>query len=259
MTPYYVMLILPGEDKLEFVNMLPFTPPGRPLNMSAWLVARSDQPHYGEMVVYVLPKGEDIAGPEQIEASIESHPQISKDLTLWGQKEGGSIVRRGNLLVIPVENSLFYVEPIFLQEKIEQKTKGRKTQLPLLIQVIVAAKDKLAAAGTFDQALEKIFEEEEEVGEVRKLLFSIAPKFQSDLDSKVISEELQEEFENNEISLSDKAIISIKKEGSRWELQNDKEKYTVRLEEDKINIYGMTKKEMLRNIKKKLDDLEKMM
>ena len=259
MTPYYVMLILPGEDKLEFVNMLPFTPPRRTLNMSAWLVARCDQPHYGEMVVYVLPKGESIDGPEQIEARIESNPQISKDLSLWGQREGGSIVRRGNLLVIPVEDSLFYVEPIFLEEKIEQKTKGRKTRLPLLIQVIVAAEDKLAAAGTFDQALKKIFEEEEEIEEGRKLLFGINLEFQSDLDSKIISEELQGEFENNEITLSDKAKIAIKKEGSRWELQNDKEKYTVRLEEDKINIYGMTKKEMIKNIEKMLDDLKKMM
>ncbi|MFQ6039861.1 MAG: UPF0182 family protein [Candidatus Poribacteria bacterium] len=145
MKPYYATLTLPGESKAEFVNMLPFTPPKRTLNMSAWLVARCDPPHYGEMVVYALPKGVSIDGPEQIEERIDAHPQISKDHSLWGQ--GDSRVLRGNLLVIPVENSLFYVEPVFLQSK----------KLPLLKQIIVAAEDKLAGEGTFDEALEKLF------------------------------------------------------------------------------------------------------
>ena len=144
MKPYYATLTLPGENKAEFVNMLPFTPPQRTLNMSAWLVARCDPPHYGGMVVYALPKGESIDGPEQIEERIDTHPQISKDHSLWGQ--GDSRVLRGNLLVIPVENSLFYVEPVFLQSK----------KLPLLKQIIVAAEDKLAGEGTFDEALDKL-------------------------------------------------------------------------------------------------------
>ncbi|HIE25948.1 TPA: hypothetical protein EYP66_01520, partial [Candidatus Poribacteria bacterium] len=145
MKPYYATLTLPGENKAEFVNMLPFTPPKRTLNMSAWLVARCDPPHYGEMVIYALPKGVSIDGPEKIEERIDAHPQISKDHSLWGQ--GDSRVLRGNLLVIPVENSLFYVEPVFLQSK----------KLPLLKQIIVAAEDKLAGEGTFDEALEKLF------------------------------------------------------------------------------------------------------
>ena len=145
MKPYYAILTLPGENKPEFVNMLPFTPPKRTLNMSAWLVARCDPPHYGEMVVYELPKGVSIDGPEQIEERIDTHPQISEEHSLWGQ--GDSSVLRGNLLVIPVENSLFYVEPVFLQSK----------KLPLLKQIIVAAEDKLAGEGTFEQALEKLF------------------------------------------------------------------------------------------------------
>ncbi|MBC8231448.1 UPF0182 family protein [bacterium] len=145
MKPYYATLTLPGENKIEFVNMLPFTPPKRTLNMSAWLVARCDPPHYGEMVIYALPKGVSIDGPEKIEERIDAHPQISKDHSLWGQ--GDSRVLRGNLLVIPVEDSLFYVEPVFLQSQ----------KLPLLKQIIVAAEDKLAGEGTFDEALEKLF------------------------------------------------------------------------------------------------------
>jgi uncharacterized membrane protein (UPF0182 family)/DNA-binding beta-propeller fold protein YncE len=145
MKPYYATLALPGENKAEFVNILPFTPPKRTLNMSAWLVARCDPPHYGEMVVYELPKGVSIDGPEQIEERIDTNPQISEQHSLWGQ--GESRILRGNLLVIPVENSLFYVEPVFLQSQ----------KLPSLRQIIVAAEDKLAGEGTFDEALEKLF------------------------------------------------------------------------------------------------------
>jgi uncharacterized membrane protein (UPF0182 family) len=97
------------------------------------------------MVVYELPKGVSIDGPEKIEERIDTNPQISEQHSLWGQ--GESRILRGNLLVIPVENSLFYVEPIFLQSQ----------KLPSLRQIIVAAEDKLAGEGTFDEALEKLF------------------------------------------------------------------------------------------------------
>lgn len=147
MTPYYTVLKLPGEQKEEFVNMIPFTPTAGKRNMIAWLVTRCDEPHYGELLVYTLPKGEIVDGPEMIEARIDSDTEISQKLTLWNQQ--GSMVIRGNLLVIPIENSLFYVEPLYLQ--------AQNSKMPELKQVIVAAGDRLAWGETFEAALEKVF------------------------------------------------------------------------------------------------------
>jgi uncharacterized membrane protein (UPF0182 family) len=154
MTPYYTVLKLPGEEKEEFVNMIPFTPTAGKRNMIAWLVARCDEPHYGELLVYTLPKGEIVDGPEMVEARIDSDTEISQKLTLWNQQ--GSMVIRGNLLVIPIENSLFYVEPLYLQ--------AQNSKMPELKQVIVAAGDRLAWGETFEAALEKVF-----VGQVAAL------------------------------------------------------------------------------------------
>ena len=150
MVPYYAILKLPADemerDDPEFVNMIPFTPPvPRVRLMNAWLVARSDSEHYGQLVVYKLPQEETIDGPTQVEARIETN--LSEKLTLWNQQ--GTTVIRGNLLVIPVENALFYVEPIYL--------KTDSIERPNLQTVVVAAGDRFAAATTFDKALENIF------------------------------------------------------------------------------------------------------
>ena len=148
MVPLYVMIRLPGEEKEEFISIIPFTPfPTRQRpNMVAWMTVRNDEPGYGEINVYTLPKG--VPGPAQIESRIDTDPQISPNLTLWN--EAGSQVIRGNLLTIPVGNSLFYVEPLYLQDE--------TIKMPLLRQVIVAAGDAVAWAQNFNMAIEKVFE-----------------------------------------------------------------------------------------------------
>ncbi|MBI1922628.1 UPF0182 family protein [Candidatus Poribacteria bacterium] len=145
MVPYYAILKLPEEKEPEFVNMIPFTPPTQVRYMNAWLVARSDLEHYGQLVVYSLPQSETIIGPMQVEGDIET--KLSEKLTLWNQQ--GTTVIRGNLLVIPVENTLFYVEPIYL--------KPEGINRPNLVTVVVVAGDKFASADTFHEALQKIF------------------------------------------------------------------------------------------------------
>lgn len=112
MEPYYVLMELPGEDRLEYLQILPFTPANRE-NMIAWLSARSDPENYGDMLVFEFGKDSLHFGPKQIEARIDQDPTISAQLSLWSQQ--GSDVIRGNLLVIPVANSLVYVEPLYLQ------------------------------------------------------------------------------------------------------------------------------------------------
>ncbi|MDD5014071.1 MAG: UPF0182 family protein, partial [Atribacterota bacterium] len=109
MEPYYIVTKLPGHDREEFILMTPFTPSTKN-NMIAWLAAKNDQPEYGNLVVYKFPKEKLIYGPMQIEARIDQDSEISQQLTLWGQK--GSTVIRGNLLVIPIEKSIIYVEPL---------------------------------------------------------------------------------------------------------------------------------------------------
>ena len=147
MVPLYVMIRLPGEEKEEFVSIIPFTPyptKDRP-NMVAWMAVRNDEPGYGEIMVYTLPKG--VPGPAQIESRIDTDTMISGQLSLWNQE--GSQVIRGNLLTIPVGNALFYVEPLYLQDE--------RIKMPLLKQVIVAAGDAIAWAENFDMAVEKVF------------------------------------------------------------------------------------------------------
>ena len=149
MVPLYVMIRLPGDEKEEFISIIPFTPfptRNRP-NMVAWMTVRNDEPGYGEIMVYTFPKGQTIPGPAQIESRIDTNPEISPNLTLWN--EGGSQVIRGNLLTIPVGNALFYVEPLYLQDE--------TIRMPLLRQVIVAAGDEVAWAENFDMAIERVF------------------------------------------------------------------------------------------------------
>ena len=148
--PLYVMIRLPGHDEEEFVSIIPFTPyptKQRP-NMVAWMGVRNDEPNYGELLVYIFPKGESIPGPAQIESRIDTNPEISAMLTLWN--EGGSRVIRGNLLVIPIDNAIFYVEPLYLETEM--------IKMPLLTQVTVAAGDKVVWAKNFDLAINKLFD-----------------------------------------------------------------------------------------------------
>jgi uncharacterized membrane protein (UPF0182 family) len=146
MQPYYTIMRLPEGKKEEFVVLLPFTP-SRKDNMSAWMAGRCDAPHYGEAVVYVFPKQKLVYGPRQIEARIDQDAEISKQLSLWNQR--GSQVIRGNLLAIPIEKSILYVEPLYLA--------AEKSQLPELKRVIVAIGNSLAMEENLELSLQKVF------------------------------------------------------------------------------------------------------
>ncbi len=144
--PYYVNLNLdPGAGE-EFTLILPFTPAGKD-NMVAWMAGRSDPPHYGRLLVYRFPKDRTVFGPMQIEARINQDPAISSQLTLWNQL--GSQVIRGNLLVVPLADSLLYIEPLYLQ--------AEGSALPELKRVIVAYGSQIAMEPTLDGALGRIF------------------------------------------------------------------------------------------------------
>src|SRR4029079_783043 len=112
MQPNFVLMKLPGETGVEFVEILPFTPANRN-NLIGWIAGRSDGEHYGTSVVYNFPKTKLVDGPLQIEARIDQNAQLSGQLTLWNQQ--GSHVRRGGLIVIPIGRALLYAEPIYLQ------------------------------------------------------------------------------------------------------------------------------------------------
>lgn len=144
--PYYVIMKLPREDNEEFILLIPFTP-ARKDNMSAWMAARSDFPHYGKLIVYNMPKQKLVFGPRQIEARLNQDAFISQQLSLWGQR--GSQVIHGLLLAIPIENSLLYVQPLYLA--------AEQQSLPELKRVIVAYGNQIAMEETLDQALASVF------------------------------------------------------------------------------------------------------
>jgi hypothetical protein len=148
MTPYYTIMKLAEVGvREEFILMVPFTP-ARKDNMIAWMAARCDAPDYGRVLVFTFPKQKLVYGPQQIESRIDQDPGISQALTLWGQ--GGSTVIRGTLLVVPVLNSVLYVEPLYLAAE-------AGGGLPQLKRVIVAYSDHVVMEETLDAALSKIF------------------------------------------------------------------------------------------------------
>jgi uncharacterized membrane protein (UPF0182 family) len=144
--PYYVLIRMPGEPRLEFLLLTPLTPAHRD-NMIAWLAARSDPPHYGELVVFKLPKERLILGPTQIEAMIDQDTTISQQLSLWDQR--GSQVLRGNLLVIPIDDAFVYVEPVYLR--------AEDNDIPQLKRIIVSDGQKVAMEPTLAQSLQVVF------------------------------------------------------------------------------------------------------
>ncbi len=185
MKPYYIIIKLPEEDKEEFLLMLPYTPAKKD-NMIAWMAARSDLPNYGNLIVYKLPKEKLVYGPMQIEARIDQQTEISRELSLWGQR--GSRVIRGNLLAIPMSNAFIYVEPIYLEAKQEaqrpvpvpQSQSGVKPQkqqaarparkgstttasLPELKRVIVVLGNRVVMEKKLDMALNRVL-----VGEIAR-------------------------------------------------------------------------------------------
>jgi len=180
MEPYYIIIKLPEGEKEEFLLMLPFTPSKKD-NMIGWLAARSDLPNYGSLIVYKLPKEKLVYGPMQIEARVDQQTDISRELSLWGQR--GSGVIRGNLLAIPVCDSFIYVEPIYLEATQEEslppstgapqskgvgklgrgqratssgRDKARSAALPELKRVIVAFANRISMEETLDKALSSV-------------------------------------------------------------------------------------------------------
>jgi uncharacterized protein len=152
MAPYYIIMRLPGETHAEFFNMLPMVP-SRGDNMIAWLAARCDAPEYGKLIVYEFPKEKLVYGPFQIEARIHQNTEISQQISLWNQM--GSRVIRGNLLVIPIENSILYVSPLYLR--------AEQGHLPELKRVIAAYGEHVVMRETLAEALAALFMETDAV------------------------------------------------------------------------------------------------
>ena len=148
MAPYYIMMRLPGEPQTEFFLMLPMTPSKRE-NMIAWLAARCDLPEYGKLIVYEFPKDKLVYGPFQIEALINQNTEISQQISLWNQM--GSRVIRGNVLVVPIGNSILYVSPLYLR--------AQSGQLPELKRVIAAYGGRVVMEETLPVALAALFKE----------------------------------------------------------------------------------------------------
>jgi len=146
MPPNFVLMKLPDETGMEFVEILPFTPANRN-NLIGWIAGRSDGAQYGTSVVYNFPKTKLVDGPLQIEARIDQNAQLSGQLSLWNQQ--GSRVRRGALLVIPTGRALLYAEPIYLQ--------AERSPMPELRLVVLALQDRLAYGPTFESAMAALF------------------------------------------------------------------------------------------------------
>jgi uncharacterized protein len=147
MEPYYLITKIPRGTAEEFILLLPFTPSKRD-NLAAWMAARCDGEHYGKVIVYTFPKDRLVFGPRQIDARIDQDAFISQQLTLWGQR--GSDVIRGSLLIIPIEDSLIYVQPLFL-------VATDKGGLPELRRVIVAYGNDVVMEETLEAAIQRLF------------------------------------------------------------------------------------------------------
>ena len=142
MAPTFVMATLPEEKESEFLLVLPFSPRGKD-NLAGYMAARCDPAHYGEIVFLQMPKQEILLGPMQLEARIDQDQTISKDLTLWNQQ--GSQVLRGQTLILPVDGTLLYVKPLYLQ--------ASNARMPQLKKVVVAMGNQLVYEDTYEQAL----------------------------------------------------------------------------------------------------------
>ena len=146
MTPNYYIAKLPGEQKAELFNSIPFTPKSKQ-NMTALMVARNDGENYGQLVLYQFPKSRTIYGPEQIEAQIDQNTEISKEFSLWSS--AGTKYRRGNMFIIPINTSILYVEPVYLE--------ATNSSIPEVKRIIVAYNDKIAYEETLADCLISLF------------------------------------------------------------------------------------------------------
>ena len=146
MTSNYYIVKLPGEKDAEFINQIPFTPKSKQ-NMTALMIARNDGDNYGKLVLYKLPKSKTVYGPMQVEAQIDQNTKISQDFSLWSQS--GSKYSRGNMFVVPVNDSLLYIEPVYLE--------ASNSAIPEMKRVIVMYNDKIAYEPTLGDCLKELF------------------------------------------------------------------------------------------------------
>ena len=144
--PNYYIAKLPGESQAEFFNSVPFTPRSKQ-NMTALLIARNDGENYGELVLYQFPKSKTVYGTEQIEAQIDQNTEISKEFTLWNSS--GTTYRRGNLFVIPINTSVLYVEPVYLE--------AQNSSIPEVKRIIMVYKDQIAYGETLADCIINLF------------------------------------------------------------------------------------------------------
>ncbi|MCG9128246.1 UPF0182 family protein [Candidatus Poribacteria bacterium] len=160
--PYYAMLRLPGEENLEFINMVPFTPTEKENFMKGWMVARCDPPNYGERIVYKLPEGMDVQGPKHVEDEINKNNELSE---LFKDLRDTNDIIKGNQHVIFIDEGILYIKPIFVKPKSEEGENGNNgtessdpiRDLPTLKTIVVKAEDRLGADASFDIALENVF------------------------------------------------------------------------------------------------------
>lgn len=146
MTSNYYIMKLPGEENVEFINSIPYTPKDKN-NMTSLFVARNDGEHYGELLLFQFPKGKIVMGPSQIDAQIAQDTEISRDFSLW--ENSGSNYSRGNMFVIPIESSIMYVEPIYLQ--------ANDSSMPEVKRVIIYYNGQIAYEATLSEALDSMF------------------------------------------------------------------------------------------------------
>ena len=151
--PSYLVMRLPGEAKEEFVLLLPFTPAGNKKNLVSLLVARNEWAHYGELINFQLPKDRQVDGPAQVEARIENDQEVSQQFTLWDGS--GSQIIRGQLLVVPIADTILYAEPLYLQSEV--------LAFPELKKVILADNNNLVMADSIREALTALTETSQEV------------------------------------------------------------------------------------------------
>ena len=163
--PYYLIMKLPTADREEFILLHPYTPTSRP-NLIAWLAARSDGEEYGKLLLYKFPKQKLIYGPNQIEALINQDPVISQQISLWNRE--GSRAIQGNLLIIPIEQSLLYVEPLYIE--------AERNSLPALARVIVIYENQIVMAKTLDEGIDAIFQPQENSETIIRPVEDVTPE-----------------------------------------------------------------------------------
>ncbi len=185
MDPSYFIFELPDEKKAEFINMIPFTPKSKQ-NMTAIMMARNDGNRYGQLLVYKFPKNKTVYGPMQIEAQIDQNTEISKEFSLWNSS--GSKYRRGDLFVIPINNSIMYVEPVYLE--------ASNQAIPEMKRVIVAYGDKIAYESTLEDALADLFGEDENGGRSQSASASSGKNNSGKSNTKELIQKANEAYEN---------------------------------------------------------------